>query len=138
MAVKKTAAQAGQNWGSGFAAAGPAYEAGIQAVTTSPGTAAAAQVNAYVAGVNASKGIWQAKMLAMDLATWKNAAITTGSQRLQSGAQKGQQKITNFFQQFIPDLQNIVGNLPARGTYEQNMARSRAFADALHAKKGSY
>lgn len=138
MAVKKTAAQAAANWGTGFAAAGPAYTDGINAVTVSPGVAASQQVNAYVAGVQASAKTWQAKMAALDVNAWKAAATGVGAQRLATGATKGQAKINTFFQQFMGDLTQAVQSLPSRGTYEQNMARSRAFADALHAKKGTY
>lgn len=138
MGVKKTAAQAAANWGTGFAGATQAYTDGINAVQVSPGQLASQQKNAYVAGVQASANDWAAKMAAMDLGAWKAASTGVGAQRLQTGAAKGQQKIQTFFQQFIGDLTQVVGSLPSRGTYEQNMARSRAFADALHAKKGSY
>jgi len=33
-------------------------------------------------------------------------------------------------------LQNIVPNLPQRGTYEQNKIRSTTLMDALHAQRG--
>jgi hypothetical protein len=138
MGVKVSAADAAANWGTGFGAAGPKYTAGINAVTVAPGVAASQNVQGYLAGVQASSKIWQAKMAAQDLSQWKAAAAGVGAQRLATGATKGQAKIQQFFQQFIPDLTNIVGSLPQRGTYEQNMARSRAFADALHAKKGQY
>ena len=138
MAVKTSAADAAANWETGFAGAATKYAAGIDAVTISPGQLAAQQVNAYVQGVQNSQRIWQAKMAAMDINAWKAAAKGVGAQRLATGATKGKAKMAAFMQQFIPDLANAVNSLPARGTYEQNMARSRAFADALHAKKGSY
>lgn len=138
MGVKVSAADAAANWGTGFGAAGPKYIAGVNAVTIAPGVAASQNVNGYLAGVQAGAKTWQAKMAAQDVNAWKAATVGVGAQRLATGATKGQQKIQAFFQQFIPDLTNIVGGLPQRGTYEQNMARSRAFADALHAKKGQY
>lgn len=138
MAVKTTAAEAASNWETGFAGASAKYTAGINAVSVSPGQLASQQVNAYVQGVQNSAKIWQAKMAAMDLGQWKAAAAGVGAQRLATGATKGKAKMQSFMQQFIPDLTNAVNNLPARGSYEQNMARSRAFADSLHAKKGSY
>lgn len=138
MGVKVTAAQAASNWETGFSNAATKYQAGINAVQISPGQAAAQQVNAYLSGVQGSAKIWQAKMAAMDLGAWKAAAAGVGAQRLATGATKGLPKMQAFMQTFIGDLTNVVNSLPARGTYEQNMARSRAFADALHAKKGSY
>jgi len=135
MAVKASAASA---WSSGFSAAGPKYEAGINAVTVAPGQLAANQKNAYVAGVQNNANIWAQKVAAVDLNTWKNAATTTGSQRLQSGATKGAPKMQAFMQNFLPDLTNIVNGLPARGDFGQNMQRFTAYATALHGKKGSY
>lgn len=138
MAVKATAASAASNWSANFAAAGPAYEAGINAVTVAPGQLAANQKNAYVAGVQNNANIWAQKVAAVDLNTWKQAATTTGSQRLQTGAAKGATKMQAFMQNFLPDLTNIVNGLPARGDFGANMQRFTAYATALHQKKGSY
>lgn len=138
MAVKATPTSAAANWNQGFGAAGPAYEAGIDAVTVAPGQLAANQVNAYVQGVQQNAKIWASKVAAVDINTWKNAAKTTGSQRLASGAAKGQPKVAAFMQAFLPDLTNIVNGLPSRGSFEQNMGRFTAYATALHQKKGSY
>lgn len=138
MAVKATAAAAAAAWQSGFSGAAAKYEAGINAVTTAPGQLAAAQKNAYVAGVQNNANIWASKVAAVDLQTWKNAATTTGSQRLQTGAAKGQPKMQAFMTAFLPDLSNIVNGLPARGDFGANMQRFTQYATALHGKKGSY
>ena len=138
MSVKVSAATAAQNWGTGFAAAGPKYSAGISAVQVAPGQLAAAQVNAYVANVQANAPIWASRVASVTLAEWKNAATTTGVQRLQTGATKGQVKMQAFMTQFIPQLTNIVAGLPARGSYQQNLARFTSYANELHALKGSF
>lgn len=138
MAVKATAADAAKAWSDGFSAAGTKYTAGINAVTIAPGQLAAAQKNAYVANVQASANIWAAKVAAVDLNTWKNAAATVGAQRLATGATKGAPKMAAFMNNFLPTLSTIVGGLPARGTFDQNMQRSMSYAQALHAKKGSF
>lgn len=138
MAVKATPATAAANWSSGFSGAGAKYEAGINAVTVAPGQLAANQKNAYVAGVQNNANIWAQKVAAVDLQTWKNAATTTGSQRLQSGATKGAPKMQDFMAKFLPDLTNVVNGLPSRGDFGANMQRFTAYATALHQKKGSY
>ncbi|MGD0020582.1 MAG: hypothetical protein ABSD62_15180 [Candidatus Limnocylindrales bacterium] len=138
MSVKATAAGAAQAWSAGFAAAGTKYAAGINAVTVAPGQLAAAQKNAYLAGVQANAGIWAAKVAAVSLPDWKTASTTTGSQRLGSGATKGAPKYQAFATAFIPQLTSIVGSLPARGTYDQNIARFTSYAQALHALKGNF
>ena len=138
MSVKATAAQAAANWGTGFAAAGSKYTQGISAVTVAPGQLAAAQKNAYLANVQASANIWAAKVAAVDLASWKNSDSTTGAQRLGSGATKGQPKYQAFANAFIPQLSSVVNSLPARGTFDQNLSRFTAYAQALHVLKGSF
>ncbi|HEY1716219.1 MAG TPA: hypothetical protein VGG07_25200 [Solirubrobacteraceae bacterium] len=138
MAVKATASDAAAAWASGFGAAGTKYTAGINAVTVAPGQLAANQKAAYLANVQASANIWASKVAAVDLGTWKTAATTTGASRLGSGATKGQPKVQAFMQNFIPQLSSIVGSLPARGTFDQNLSRFTAYAQALHAKKGSF
>ena len=138
MSVKATATEAAAAWGTGFAAAGTKYTAGINAVTVAPGQLAAAQQNAYLANVQANVGIWAAKVAGVSLAAWKTAATTTGSARLGTGATKGQPKYQAFATQFIPQLSNVVSGLPARGTFDQNLARFTSYAQALHALKGTF
>jgi hypothetical protein len=129
---------AAQNWGTGFAAAGTKYTQGINAVQVAPGQLAAAQKNVYLAQVQANVNIWAAKVAGVSLADWKTAASTTGAQRLGTGATKGQPKYQAFANAFIPQLSNIVQGLPARGTYDQNIARFTSYAQALHALKGNF
>lgn len=138
MSVKATAAEAAANWNTGFSAAGTKYTAGINAVTVAPGQLAAAQQPAYLAGVNASVGIWASKVAGVTLQSWKQAATTTGAQRLATGATKGQPKYQAFATLFIPQLSNVVSGLPARGTYDQNIARFTTYAQQLHALKGTF
>lgn len=138
MSVKATPASAAKAWQDGFAAAGQKYTDGVNAVQVAPGQLAAAQKNAYVANVQANAGIWAAKVGAVSLQDWKTAAATTGAARLATGATKGAPKMQTFMNNFLPDLANVVNSLPARGSFEQNLARFSAFATALHAKKGSY
>jgi hypothetical protein len=39
---------------------------------------------------------------------------------------------------FLPQLSSIVDSLPSRGTFDQNLQRFTSYAQALHAKKGSF
>lgn len=138
MAVKATAASAAASWEQGFAGAGQKYTEGINAVTVAPGQLAANQKNAYVSGVQQNANIWAAKVAAVDLGTWKAAATGVGAQRLATGATKGMPKMQAFMGNFLPQLSSIVGSLPARGSFEQNLQRFNSYATALHAKKGSF
>lgn len=138
MAVKATAAEAAAAWGTGFGAAGTKYTAGINSVSVAPGQLAANQKAAYVAGVNNSQNIWASKVAAVTLQEWKTAATGVGAQRLATGATKGQPKVQAFMNAFIPQLSNVVGSLPARGDFSQNLARFTNYATALHNLKGSF
>ena len=137
-AVKATAADAAQAWQNGFSGASTKYTAGINAVTVPPGQLAAAQKNLYVSNVQAAANTWAARVAAVDLQTWKNAATGVGAQRLATGATKGAPKVQAFMTNFLPVLSSTVQGLGPRGTFEQNIARFTAYAQALHAKKGSF
>jgi hypothetical protein len=138
MAVKATAAAAAQNWQNGFSGAGTKYTDGINAVTVAPGQLAAAQKALYVANVQAAANTWASKVGSVSLQDWKNAATSTGAQRLATGATKGAPKMQAFMTNFLPALSSIVDGLPARGTFEQNLQRFSSYATALHQKKGQF
>ena len=138
MAVKATAASAAQAWSTGFSGATQKYTDGINAVTVAPGQQAAAQKNLYVQNVQAQSNVWAMKVAAVSLQDWKNAATTTGAQRLATGASKGAPKMQSFMTNFLPQLSGVVDGLPARGSFEQNLQRFNAYATALHQKKGSF
>ena len=138
MSVKANATQAAERWSQNFGAAGTRYQEGIAAVSVAPGQLAAAQKPAYVAGVNANQDIWAAKVAGVSLADWKNAAATTGAQRLATGAAKGAPKVSSFMGKFLPQLKSTVDSLPPRGSFDQNLARFNAYAQALHQQKGNF
>lgn len=138
MAVKTSAADAVANWQSGFSGATTKYTAGVNAVTVAPGQLAAQQKAAYVANVQAQANVWATKTSAVSLEAWKSATTTIGAQRLATGAQKGATKMAAFMNNFLPVLSSVVSGLPARGTFDQNMARFQAYATSLHQKKGQF
>jgi hypothetical protein len=130
MAVKANAATAAQAWATGFD--------GINSVTVAPGQLAAAQKTLYLANVQAAANTWATKVAAVSLQDWKTSATTTGAQRLATGATKGAPKMQAFMQNFLPQLSTVVDGLPARGSFEQNLQRFTSYAQALHAKKGTF
>lgn len=138
MAVKANPQTAAANWQTGFAGATTKYTDGINAVTVAPGLAAANQKNAYIAGVQASAGIWAANVAKVSLSSWQAAATGVGAQRLATGATKGAPKMQAFMTNFLPKLSNVVDSLPARGTFDQNMSRFTQFATNLHGMKGQF
>lgn len=138
MAVKVSANDALNNWKTGFAGAGPKYTAGVNAVKIAPGQLAANQQDVWAQNTVAAKSRYASKVAAVTLQEWQQKAGTIGAQRLATGADKGATKMGAFLSNFIPKLSGVVDNLPARGTFEQNMQKSYAYAQALHNMKGQF
>lgn len=130
----RTPQQIADKWARNAAAAGQSYEEGINAVQEAPTHKAAAAVDRYVAGVNraAADGKFQAGLMRVTLAAWKNAAISKGKNRLQSGVTAAKDKMQSFLAEFLPYVEQVKQSLPPRGDFAQNMARMNANAEALH------
>lgn len=133
----KTAQQAAANWAASAGRAAADWSQGVQnyngdwaGATTRQGAVMATNWNqAYTSGrwANGVNDIgtngW--KQRTVDKAPNYSQGFTAGAARQAAAAQK-----------IMSALQNIVPNLPARGTYEQNKIRSTTLMDALHAQRG--
>ena len=128
----KTAAQAAASWQSGFAAAGTAWQDGINSVQVAPGQLAVAAQGRYLSGVQTNVQKWAANTGSVTLAQWKAAATTKGPARLASGAQAGLAKYQAKIQEVLQQEATIIASLPPRGTVEQNIQRSSQFQLAMH------
>jgi hypothetical protein len=138
MAVKANATDAANAWKTAFASSGTKYAAGVNAVKTAPGQLAAAQQDVWAQNTVAAKSRYAANSAAVTLQSWQQTTIAKGQARLASGADAGAPKMQAFLTNFLPKLSNIVDGLPARGSFEQNMQKSYAFAQALHNAKGTF
>ena len=125
-------------WAQNLAGATARIQAGVQAVTTPPGQAAAAQKSAYLAGVNASVDLWAQKVSAVSTAQWQQATITKGIPRIATGAQAAQPAFAATLGRILTAEKSIVASLPARGNLQQNIARATAFMQAMAATKGTF
>lgn len=123
MAIKRTADQIATDWANGLSQSTGKIQSGIEAVTVAPGQAAAANKNGYVQGVAQSADKWARNVAAVDLASWKSDAINKGIPRIASGAQAAQPKMQAAMSRLIPYINSGLGNLPKRGTLDQNIAR---------------
>jgi len=132
-----TPAAAATKWANNLGAAVNAYTAGVQAVTQSPGASAAAAADRYVSGVQANVPKFVANSQAVTLQAWQAAAVNKGAQRLASGATQAQPKMAAVFNSLFPFIAQTVGSLPARGSLDQNIARSAAFQRAMANYKAS-
>jgi hypothetical protein len=130
--MAKDAASATQAWEQGLSGARQKYIDGVNAVTTAPGAAAAAQVGVWAANTSAAQAKFARNVAKVSLGQWQQAAAAKGADRLASGAAAGAAKMGAFLQKFIPYIQQQKASLPKRGTYEQNKARMIAMVDAAH------
>ena len=127
-----SAADAAARWQAGFAGSGARWTAGIQAVDTPPGQAAAAQQSRYVAGVNQNANKWATRVASVSLAQWKQVSVDKGASRLAGGAQAGMAKYQARIAAVLDAERSIISGLPPRGTVEQNVQRSSQFQLAMH------
>ena len=128
----KNPATIAESWKSGLSGASQKYTDGVNAVTSAPGAAAAAQSAVWASNTQAAQSKFARKVGAVTLGAWQQAAASKGAGRLSSGAEAGAPKYAAFIQKFQPYIENAKGQLPKRGTYEQNKARMVAMVDAAH------
>lgn len=136
--VKATPQDANAAWKTNFAGATAKYQRGVQAFQGDPTKLAAAAADRWAANVQAAKPTFVAKLQAVPAGYWQSRAATVGANNLAAGATKGADRQLAFMTNFLGQLGQVVQSLPARGSYAENMTRQRAFADALHAKKGQF
>jgi len=105
-------------------------EAGVNAVTTAPGAAAAAAADFWQQQVNSDKAKqkFRNKVGAVSLADWRNAVLTKGVARISSGATAAQPKMAKFMAKFIPHVQNVATTVRAmpKNTLDERIARAVA------------
>ena len=126
------AQSAAQKWAENLANSTQRVQAGVEAVTVSPGVAAARQMNLWVQNTQAAAQKFAKNSAAVSTASWQSAMINKGLPRIASGAQAAQPKMEAFMGQFLPFLSQAVKGLPPRGTFAQNLARSQAMITAIH------
>lgn len=128
MPVRVTSDQATAKWVRNLSAATPAVQAGVERVTTAPGTLAAAQKAKWLQKIQASVDKWGRRVASVSLPDWQNAMINVGIPRIAQGAQAKQGKFTAFMAEFLPYLQRGVGSIDKMPsvTLEDNINRAVA------------
>lgn len=144
MARKKlanlTPQQLAQKWSAGYGGSGANLAAGVANPTQDPTAAAIAQQTTMATNWNASinNGTWKANLQKAGLKGWQAGMTAKTIPNLANNAAAGQAHYQTFIAQWKGAVAGMVANLPARGSYAQNKARSAAMQDALHAVKGQY
>lgn len=115
-------------WAQRLGAAAPQITAGVQAVREAPGAKAAAAVDVWIANVTAARDKFVRNTSAVTLQSWQTAMIDKGVPRVAPGAQAAIPKITAFYTQFLPFVENVAVQVRAmpKGSLEAGVARAVA------------
>src|SRR6266487_3945707 len=122
-----TPADAAARWIQNTGGATQRYTDGVNAVTVSPGQAAARQADLWAANVAAAKNKFAANSAKVSLEAWKTATVNKGAQRLASGVQAAQGNYEQALGKLLPYISSAVSSLPQRGNLEANIGRMTAF-----------
>lgn len=133
----KTAQQAQNNWTGSAGRAATDWSAGVQGYNGDWAAATTRQQNVMQANLNnaINDGSWAKGVNSIGTSGWKTATVAKAPNYSQ-GFQAGAVNYAAASSKIISALANIVPNLPARGTYEQNKMRATALMDAMHAQRG--
>lgn len=115
-------------WASRLGAATQEITAGVNSVTVAPGQRAAAQVDTWLARVQAARDKWVRNVSGVSLGSWQQAMIQKGVPRVAQGAQAAQPKMAAFMSQFLPHVEAgaaQVRNMP-KTTIEDGIQRAIA------------
>lgn len=134
----KTAAQAAANWQASAGRAQTAFTEGVQNFTGDwAGRTTAQQANLLNNFQQAvTSGRWANGVQRVGTGGWKQATQDKAA-NYGVGFNAGAQKQAAAAQKIMSALGNIVGSLPPRGDFNQNVQRSVAVQTQLHALKGT-
>lgn len=128
MPVRATPQQATQKWVTNIGQATERITAGVQAVQTAPGQAAAAAHQKWLTRVQESADKWRQRVGSVSLQDWQQSMVNVGIPRIAQGAQAKQGKMESFMSDFLPYLSqgvNRVEQMPSV-TLEDNINRAVA------------
>lgn len=135
--------KAAQKWGTNYSASGDKYQAGVNAVSTSPAAAAATDAAMNKARTNyatamASGGKFASSMAKVTLEGWKQAAIAGFNAKAGAAASAAQPKVARFLQN-LATAQNAylptIKSMP-RGNASDMDNRMLANTKAMRALRG--
>lgn len=115
-------------WAQNLGASTESIRAGVMAVTTAPGEAAARNVEGYVSGVQRSKDKWASRVRSVSRESWQDSTINKGLPRVATGAAQAQPKMAAFMRDFLPHVERVAQQVRAmpKGGLENGIARATA------------
>ena len=133
----KTPQQAAEAWAASSGRAGTNWQQGVTNYSGDWAGATVRQQAALQQGFNeaVSSGRWAQGVNRTGTQGWKSATQSKAG-NFTTGFAAGASKQAAAIAKIMAAEQNIVGSLPPRGTFEQNVQRSVAVQTALHALKG--
>lgn len=126
--MPKDATATANLWANRLQAAQTEIAAGVDRVTEAPGARAAQQVDVWIAKVTASRAKWVRNTSAVTLQQWQRSMKEKGIPRVGPGAQAAVPKMTQFFQQFLPFVEQgaeMVRRMP-KATLQDGINRAVA------------
>lgn len=140
MPVRVSPSDATSRWVQQLSGAGARITAGVQAVSTSPGQAAAAKFQKWVASLQdpAVQQKWRTNVAAVQLSEWQQLMTEVGIPRIASGAQAKQGKYQAFAESFFPFLARNVAQVEAMddSTFQARVQRAVQMMTLNHGYKG--
>src|SRR5271166_5595768 len=134
------AQQAAQKWSRNLASAGQTITDGVNNTNKDPIQLdiAAIPLAATNYAQAAASGRIQAGLQKSSKAAWQQGMIKKGVPRIAEGAAQAVPKVQQKLASIINAVNSATSQPPPRGSLEQNLQRSAAFARAMAATKGQH
>lgn len=126
-----------KNYEKGMANAGDKYAQGISRTTDNPMAKAASKKDKAVMNYTRSADRMAARLLATPMERWKNNSLTTGKERLASGAKKALPKLQAYVAEYGPQIQALRDRVDAmpNDTQQEREARMLEWSRGMAAIK---
>lgn len=138
--AKLTAQEYAEKWQRKTKGATQDYQAGINRVSEAPGAAAAKKADKMLNNLTESvqSGRWAQKVAAVDLNSWKDAALKKGAARLSQGVDAARDKMAMKAERLLAHTDRVQAEIKAMPdvTFEDNMARMIHNARRMKEAKG--
>lgn len=134
--MAKTAQQVVDKWVRNLGNSTQDYIDGINGVTEAPGAKAAAAADKWLAGIQRAHQTqrFQQSVAAVDLVSWKQAAIQKGAARLASGAEAARSKMMVTTAALLVNVEQVKAIVDAMPdvTFEQRQQRALRWMTEMH------
>lgn len=139
MAKNMSPQEIADKWASQAGSASESYRRGVNRVTESPTAKAAQNLNKARNNYNEAidSGRMAARLNAVDISTWKNAASGKGASNYSTGISAGKNKMLAAMNKWTPIRNSIAASVRAMpaNTAQERIQRAVAMMEGMHAAK---